>query len=156
VTNTATGDGVNIKSGNAVAKVMSPTRDIPPFQTIVNALGGDITKTVVSCPLSVGWGGAMGPAQFIPSTWMIFKDRVASALGITTMPDPWNAQAAFTAASIYLGDLGAGNGGYTAERTAACKYYSGRACGAVYGNTSYGNSVISKADKIQTTMIDQL
>jgi membrane-bound lytic murein transglycosylase B len=156
VTNNQTGDGVNRKTNAFVAKVMSPTRDIPPFLSILSDLGTDQTKVVVSCPLSYGWGGAMGPAQFIPSTWMLFKDRIVSALGISGIADPWNPEHAFMASAMYLSDLGAGRGGYTAERTAACKYYSGKACGYATGNTSYGNSVISRANTIQTTMIDPL
>jgi hypothetical protein len=54
------------------------------------------------------------------------------------------------ATSMYLSDLGAGGGTYTAERNAACKYYSGRACDSQKPyNTSYGNSVIAKAEKFQ-------
>jgi membrane-bound lytic murein transglycosylase B len=106
--------------------------------------------------LSVGWGEAIGPAQFIASTWLLIKDRVASALGINSMPDPWNPAHAFMASALYLGDLGASAKTYTAERNAACKYYSGKSCGYVTGNTSYGNSVLNLADKIQRTMIDPL
>jgi hypothetical protein len=87
---------------------------------------------------------------------VIFKERVASAVGISGMPDPWNPGHAFMASAIYMSDLGAGSGTYTAERNAACKYYSGRACGLVKGNTTYGNSVLSLADSIQRTMIDPL
>jgi membrane-bound lytic murein transglycosylase B len=156
VTNTSTGDGVNIRSGNKLAKVMSPTRDIPPFLNILKNIGGDYARTPVSCPFTIGWGGAMGPAQFIPSTWVLVVDKVKNALGISSYPDPWNAQHAFMASALYLKDLGAGYGGYTAERNAACRYYSGRTCGLVPGNTTYGNSVITKANTIQTTMIDPL
>lgn len=156
VTNLQTGAGINAKTGNAVSSVMSPTRDIPPFVQILNEIGGEPTKQVVSCPLNIGWGGAMGPAQFIASTWMLIKDRVASAVGISGMPDPWNPAHAFMASAVYLGDLGAGAKTYTAERNAACKYYSGRSCGLVKGNTAYGNSVVSLADNIQRTMIDPL
>jgi hypothetical protein len=156
VTNFQTGDGVNAKSGSAVSGVMSPTRDVPGFRVILSAIGGEPTKQVVSCPLDIGWGGAMGPAQFIPSTWLLMKGEVASALGISGMPDPWNPAHAFMASAMYLSNLGAGSGTYTAERNAACKYYSGRACGLVKGNTTYGNSVVAKADNIQRTMIDPL
>jgi membrane-bound lytic murein transglycosylase B len=156
VTNQQTGDGINIKKNIAVLGVMSPTRDVPPFLRILAAIGGDISRTPVSCPMSYGWGGAMGPSQFIPSTWILLDDRIASAVGISGMPDPWNPQHAFMASALYLADLGAAQGGYTAERTAACKYYSGKACGYATGNTAYGNSVIAHANTIQTTMIDQL
>lgn len=156
VTNMQTGDGINAKTGNAIRKVMNPSRDVPPFATILSQIGGEPTKQVVSCPFEIGWGGAMGPAQFIPSTWMLFKDRVASAVGVSGMPDPWNPHHAFMASAIYLGDLGAVSGSYTGERNAACRYYSGKSCGLVKGNTTYGNSVMALADNIQRNMIDPL
>jgi len=156
LSNPDTGDGVYVKTGNTVAKVMSPTRDVGPFKTILKALGGDIYKTVVSCPQSIGWGGAMGPAQFIPSTWLVVKDNLAKLLGISGMPDPWNPGHAFMAAALYLSDRGAIAGSYSAEKNAACKYYSGKSCGLVSGNTAYGNSVMALADNIQRNMIDPL
>lgn len=156
LTNFQTGDGIRAKTGLATASVMSPKRDIPPFLDIMKRLGGDASQQVVSCPLEIGWGGAMGPAQFIPSTWILFEDRIAAAVGISGTPDPWNPLHAFTASALYLSDLGASAQTYTAERNAACKYYSGRACGSVSGNTTYGNSVMSLADNIQRNMIDPL
>jgi hypothetical protein len=142
--NTSTGSGVNARTGASVAKVMSPTRDVPPFLSIVNSLGGDPYKTVVSCPQAIGWGGAMGPAQFIASTWVLFQDRIASAMGIPN-PSPWEPQTAFMAAGLFLSDLGGGSSSYSAQKNAACKYYSGRACGYVSGATSYANSVLALA-----------
>lgn len=156
LTNAATGAGISKKSGNTFPNVMKPGRDVEPFIDIVKKLGGDPYKQVVSCPQSVGWGGAMGPAQFIASTWVLFEDRISSNLGISGIPDPWNPSHAFMASSIYLGDLGASAGTYSAERNAACRYYSGKSCNASSLVASYGNSVISKADNIQRTMIDPL
>ncbi|MDD4123242.1 MAG: hypothetical protein PHO23_03530 [Candidatus Pacebacteria bacterium] len=54
-------------------KIMKPSRDLEPFLKIVKALGRDPNTTPVSCPMyrdgkQIGYGGAMGPAQFIPST----------------------------------------------------------------------------------------
>jgi membrane-bound lytic murein transglycosylase B len=156
LTNTLTGAGVSVKSGRVFSNVMSPTRDVPPFLNIAKYLNVDPLKTVVSCPQSVGWGGAMGPAQFIPSTWMLFTDRVASALGFTGLANPWNPQHAFMASALYLSDLGAANGGYTAESNAACKYYSGSSCSKSALIKSYGTSVMALASTIQTTEIDKL
>jgi len=135
---------------------MNPTRDVPPFLTITSDLGVDPLHTVVSCPQSVGWGGAMGPAQFIPSTWMLFTNRVASALGISGMANPWDPQNAFMASALYLSDLGASGGGFTAEDNAACRYYSGSPCSTSSLIASYGTSVMSLASTIQTTEIDKL
>ncbi len=155
LTNQETGAGVGARTGNAIANVMKPTRDVAPFIAITAELGIDWTKQVVSCPQSIGYGGAMGPAQFIPSTWLMFKDRIAQALGKTTS-NPWIAQDAFTASSLYLSDLGAKAGSFSAERDAACRYYSGRACDPLSINSTYGNQVMSKAYNIQETMINPL
>lgn len=155
VTNFDTGAGVSSRSGKTFLNVMKPTRDIGPFKEITASVGRDPYKTLVSCPIGgYGYGGAMGPAQFIPSTWNLMKSRVSSALG-KTAADPWNPRDAFMASAIYLGDLGAKAGTYTSEKTAACRYYGGgKACTNV--TSPYGNSVMAKATKIQTTMIDPL
>ena len=108
---------------------------------------------------SRGYGGGMGPSQFIPSAWELFKDQVGSALGIPgDAANPWNAQHAFMATAIYMQQLGAVSGSFTAERNAACKYYSGSSCSSTRRppNLSYGNSVMSIAQNIQTSMIDPL
>lgn len=148
VTDLATGAGVSSKSNKYFKNVMHPTRDIPTFKDITENLGRDYMKTLVSCPIGgYGWGGAMGPAQFIPSTWKGLQGRIASLLGVRT-PDPWNARDAIMASALFLTDLGAKNGSYTAERTAACRYYGGgKSCTRI--TSSYGNSVMKKADGIQ-------
>lgn len=151
----STGAGVGVKSGNTIARVMNPTRDVPPFLSITSNVGRDPLNTLVSCPQEVGWGGAMGAAQFIPSTWVLFTDRITAALG-TVFADPWSARDAFMAAGLYLTDLGAKAGSYSAERNAACKYFSGSSCSRSSWAATYGNQVMSKAETIQTTMIDPL
>jgi membrane-bound lytic murein transglycosylase B len=101
----------------------------------------------------------MGPSQFIPSTWELFKDRLGSALGISgDSVNPWNPEHSILATAVYMADLGAGGGGYTAERNAACKYYSGASCspGRRPSNVFYGDQVMAKAQNIQLTMIDPL
>jgi len=157
LTDSTTGAGVGIKSGKIVPNLMKPTRDVKPFMEITTLLGRDPYKTQVSCPFgSVGYGGAMGPSQFIPSTWQMLKGRIASTLGIKTA-DPWYPRDAFMASAIYLTDLGAGAKTYTAERNAACRYYSGRICDSkAPANSFYGDSVYAKATNIQKNMIDPL
>ncbi len=140
------GNGVRISNNQAVSNVMKPGRDVEPFMSITSELGRDPFKTRVSCPYQVGYGGAMGPAQFIPSTWMSMRGKVASLLG-KGAADPWNPEDAFMASASYLSELGARSGSYTAERNAACRYYSGRACSG--SNSFYGNQVMSKASAIQ-------
>ncbi len=147
LTNDQTGAGVGKNTGTAFAKVMSPTRDVPPFLALASKLGFDPHKQVVSCPIGgVGYGGAMGPAQFIASTWSGLATQIASARGIS-VADPWNPQDAIMAMSIFLGQLGAGGGSYTAEKTAAAKYYAGGNW-ATLGQT-YATQVMAKVDDIQ-------
>ncbi|HTK33493.1 MAG TPA: hypothetical protein VL335_03035 [Candidatus Paceibacterota bacterium] len=148
LTNPSDGSGINTRTNQAVSNVMKPTRDVQPFLSIVSSLGYDYKTTVVSCPQSIGYGGGMGPAQFIASTWMLFRDRLVSELGVST-PNPWNAQDAFMAAGLYLADLGADSQSYTAQKNAACKYYSGGSCRTSNGSSAYGSSVMALADSIQ-------
>lgn len=153
VTNLETGAGISAKSKKAISNVMKPGRDTVPFVQILKPFGRDPMQTLVSCPFSIGYGGAMGPSQFIPSTWVMLVDRLKAALG-TANPDPWAPQDAFMASALYLKDLGAGSQSYSAEKNAACKYYSGKSCGAVTGSNSYGVSVMNKATIIQEQKID--
>jgi hypothetical protein len=155
LTDISTGAGASVKTGNTFLKVMKPDRDVVPFINITKSLDLDYMKTLVSCPQSLGWGGAMGPAQFIPSTWVLYVERIKNAIGIS-IPNPWNPEHAFVAASLLLIDNGAISGSYTAEQNAACKYYSGKACRSSAVAKTYGTQVLAKADMIQKTMIDPL
>lgn len=155
-----TGDGVGKNTGTIFQKVMKAPRDTDPFKDITSRLGLDWKITPVSCPpatvwsTSRGYGGGMGPSQFIPSTWELFKDRIAKAVGINQdNADPWNPEHSFVATAIYLSDLGAMSGSYTAERNAACRYYSGRSCdNRKPVNAFYGTQVLQKAETIQTNI----
>jgi peptidoglycan hydrolase CwlO-like protein len=51
---------------------MAPNRDQPVFVYITKTLGLDPDEMPVSKKPSYGWGGAMGPGQFIPSTWVCY------------------------------------------------------------------------------------
>ncbi len=146
LTDAATGAGKGKNTGSPMAKVMSPTRDVQPFLDITSRLGIDPYAQVVSCPQSVGYGGAMGPSQFIASTWKLYEGRIAAATGVA-VADPWNPAHAIMATSLYLKDLGAAKQTYSAEREAAGRYYAG-------GNwqrlgLTYAASVLSFADKYQ-------
>jgi len=137
--NPTTGDGVT-SDGKPVSKVMKPSRDVEPFLQITKELGRDPYNTPVSCPIpSVGgYGGAMGPAQFIPSTWMRYRDGVKEITGKAA--DPWDIKDAFLAAAVYLADYGAAKQTPDSEWKAAMIYFSGTT------NTKYrfyGDSVIN-------------
>ena len=142
--NTKTGEGIRIQTGKKAPKTMSPTRDVPYFLSITQELGRDPFNTPVSCPMEYGWGGAMGPAQFIPSTWMRYRDRVKAITGKAA--DPWDIKDAFLAAALYLSDYGAGAKTRDAEWKAAMIYFSGTV------NTKYrfyGDSVLNLASQYE-------
>jgi hypothetical protein len=71
---------------------------------------------------------------------MLFTDRLKTLLGRPA--DPWAIKDSFTAAGLYLADLGAGAQTTTAESRAASKYYG--------GSSSYARSVLNRAACIQT------
>lgn len=140
LSNKETGAGVIASTGQKVDAVMKPTRDVAPFLVVCKELSRDPYATRVSCPMSFGYGGAMGPAQFIPSTWIIYKDRVKAITGKPA--DPWSIKDAFLAAALYLGDYGAKSQTDDGEWKAAMIYFSGST------NTKYrfyGDSVINTA-----------
>ncbi len=129
--------------------VMHPTRDQPAFKRITSALGIDPNTTPVSCPYGGGYGGAMGPSQFIPSTWEMYQGKVAVALGKPSA-NPWIARDAIMATGMLMKANGA-VGGEAGERNAACRYYSGRSCdGKKPLNSFYGNSVMALARTVQS------
>lgn len=143
----ATGLGKGRNTGNLYERVMKPDRDVQPFLQITASLGRDPYNTLVSCPHpDYGYGGAMGPAQFIPSTWMGYKDRVAAIIG--RQPDPWNIQDAFIASAVKLASAGATAQTEAAEWKAAMIYYAGGG----WNNPTYapyGDWIISKAREYQ-------
>jgi membrane-bound lytic murein transglycosylase B len=142
--NPSTGEGVIAFNGKEVSRVMKPSRDVEPFLEITKELGRDPYNTLVSCPMSYGWGGAMGPAQFIPSTWVLYRDKVKAITGKAA--DPWDIKDAFLAAALYLADYGAAQQTYNAEWKAAMIYFSGTT------NTKYrfyGDSVMKIASQYE-------
>ncbi len=140
------GDGMH-KDGSAVRGVMKPDRDVDPFMQVTAELGIDAATQVVSCPQSVGYGGAMGPAQFIPSTWLLYKSRLTAATG-DSPPNPWQARTAIFATAMLMADNGADQGTRESERRAALRYFAG-------GNWSkssyafYGDGVMRYRDQYQ-------
>ena len=127
--------GKNVGTANYLT-AMNPTRDIPVFLVIMSTLGMDPSSVKVSAAPSYGWGGAMGPAQFIPSTWACYggfintttgvcgkgtdgtyagpwaysaaKDRIAKLAGHPSTPsNPFNNLDAFTATGLLMSDNGA-------------------------------------------------
>lgn len=146
LTDPETGAGKGKNTGTPFKNVMKPDRDVEPFLDLMSRLGRSPYGTPVSCPQSIGYGGAMGPSQFIASTWRSYEKRLAAALGVPTA-DPWNAKHAVMATALYLADLGADRGGYSAEREAAARYYAGGSWKT--NGLGYAASVLSFAEKYQ-------
>ena len=73
--------GKNVGTGSYLAD-MHPTRDAPIFPYIAKILGfSNPSELKVSANPGFGWGGAMGPAQFIPSTWVCFGGLINTRTG---------------------------------------------------------------------------
>jgi peptidoglycan hydrolase CwlO-like protein len=154
----ASGKSQGVNTGRVFSQGIHPTRDLPVLQDVLKTLGRDPLTTRISCPMIIeqgggkflesGYGGAMGPSQFIPSTWVLYIPRLQQIFG--TYPNPWNPEQSIMATALLMKDNGAAAGGYTAERNAACRYYSGRICdGGSPPNSFYGNQVLAHAEEFQ-------
>ncbi len=144
---------------------MHPDRDQPIFAVIAQTVGFDPDATPVSAKPSYGWGGAMGPSQFIPSTWAIYggyvkdgsgnwvydanKDVIRQLNGKSTPSSPYNNQDAFVATGLLMRDNGAAAGGYQAERLAALRYFAGWGGASNPSYAFYGDGVMQHTERIQ-------
>jgi len=167
--NPTTGEGQKVKTGEKQPGVMAPgppyhrkRNDVKYFLEITKELGRDPYNTVVSCPINdprlglipgkTSWGGAMGPAQFIPTTWaepgssptgISYKERIKA---ITGSADPWDIKDAFLAAALYLKDYGATSQNPNDEWRAAMIYFSGT---TNLRYRFYGDSVLRIAKELE-------
>lgn len=152
--------------------VMHPDRDAPIFLAIAKELGFDPAGRTISCPITsngqrYGWGGAMGPSQFIPSTWANYggivnegsgwfyskaSDAIRRINGSGLPANPFNNRDAFLATALLLRDNGA-NGTLASDRLAALRYYAGWGGANNPANAFYGDQVINRKARLQQEML---
>ncbi len=135
----------NLRNRGMATPPNSRRDDVANFLIITGELGLDPYKTPISCPMSFGWGGAMGPAQFIPTTWMGYRPRLQTILGRPA--SPWNIRDAFLASGLYLSDYGAKAQTKEGEWRAAMIYFSGSTTNSAY--YFYADQVLVRADSFQ-------
>ena len=152
------GLGRNVGTGNWLDDMYNcykrrgkPTRaetEKSAFFAVIGKLGLSSDSVKVSRAPNYGCGGALGPAQFIPSTWLIYEAEVARLTGHNP-PNPWSIEDAFMAAAVYLANSGATSQNQTAEIKAANAYLSGKANCRQSICRYYSNLVLQKAGQIE-------
>jgi peptidoglycan hydrolase CwlO-like protein len=141
--------GANVGTGT-YKKDMNPNQ-WSYFLKITSRLGLDPDKTPVSKKPNYGWGGAMGPAQFLPGTWLGWEPKIITLTGHQT-PSPWGIEDSFTAAALKLYNDGALAKTTAGELKAAKAYISGNPnCSKSICNY-YANLAIDKAAEIEETL----
>lgn len=151
--------------------VMHPDRDQPVFKVIADILGFDPRSQQVSCPwirsgTRIGWGGAMGPSQFIPSTWAMYggvknvggvwgyeksSDMIRSLTGKDAPSNPFDNQDAFMATALLMRDNGAAST-YKSQWTAAVRYFAGWGGASNPINFPYGDNVMARKARLEGEM----
>lgn len=120
------------------------------IKDIAESLDYDYEKLSVSCnpgAAYAGTGGALGIAQFMPDTWLEYKDRIAQIVGKEN-PDPWNEKDATVAMALKLSDVyGVTSHNRYAERNAAKMYLSG---GTSSQYDWYANQILYWANNYKT------
>ncbi len=126
--------GLNVGTGNwredmyqcyiKIGYISKAEREKNAFLQICQELGLNPDLQPVSAEPWYGCGGAMGVAQFMPTTWMAYRDQVVAITG-NNPPSPWRHRDAFMAAAIKLSNGGANQRTEIGERTAYSKYLGG-------------------------------
>lgn len=139
---------------NAINKTSGKTnmnpKEISVFEDITSRLGIDPMSlfALISCPNADGtYGGAMGPAQFIPSTWKGYEGKISQLTG-RNPPNPWNNSDAFVASALYVKNFGADTQRTADEQKSAAIYYCGTNWKR-YACTYYAGKVMENAAKFQ-------
>src|SRR3989344_5706914 len=121
------------------------------FLAIIGKLGLNADTVKVSREPNYGCGGALGPAQFLPSTWLAYEEEVARLTGHNP-PNPWSIEDAFMASASKLVKGGAASKDKAGETAAAKAYISGNPkCTKTICN-SYARMVLQKSVAIEQNL----
>lgn len=150
--------GENVGTGNwktdlyecyqSIGYYTSAEKQKAAFLKLTSDLGLNPDTLPVSRKPWYGCGGAMGPAQFMPTTWALYVDRIAKATGHNP-PSPWDNGDAFMASAILLMDNGADKGTAYSERLAALRYLAGWKNAEKPAYSFYGDDVMALSAKYQ-------
>lgn len=148
--------GSNLGSGYYKTD-MNPNQH-PTFLAVINELGLPDTVPVSKKPKSyTGWGGAMGPAQMMPMTWIGYKSQVSAITG-NNPPNPWDIKDAVVAMALKVAQVpGVVGHNYNAEYEAAARYFSGNNWKRYtwYASNSAGTGVMDWAEKYEELLKEQ-
>jgi hypothetical protein len=151
----------NQASSCVVGKTVMSETQKPSFIALMNNLGLDPDKTPVSCAIcrDGNYGGAMGPAQFMPQTWSGISNRVSKIIGVS-YPSPFVNLHAFVASGVLLKDnmtrcQTAFTKTWDLNSCSAAKYYGGLSLSGsklssfMYNKYGYGKQVADRAAQFQ-------
>jgi len=133
--------------GKGSWRVDMKSGDREAFKQICEKLNLDPDLMPVSRKPSYGWGGAMGPGQFLPRTWLIYEKEVANLTGHNP-PNPWDLKDAFVATAVKLSKAGASSRTYDGERKSVLQFFAG----SNWKNSAYawyGDNVMRQAETYQ-------
>jgi peptidoglycan hydrolase CwlO-like protein len=135
--------GTNLGSGHFPEDMQPASREA--FLRITKKLGLDPATAPISARPTryAGWGGAIGPGQFMPQTWETIEGRVAQLMN-KPLANPYELADAFVATAVMLAD----RGGTTrqGEYEAVNRYLAGPNWQYV---TWYGDTVLAVAEEFE-------
>lgn len=129
------------KGKNPVKEHMKEA-DRDEFKDIMDELDYDKNDKKLSCWPGYGYGGAMGVAQFMPTTWRGYDDKIADLTG-SKVANPWRLVDGVIGMALKLKAAGADS--KKNEHYAAKVYYCGGPGSPYWSNKceAYADTVVS-------------
>jgi len=138
--------GTDLGTGNW-KRDMKPGNQQKAFKEICEKLNLDPDLIPVSRKPSYGWGGAMGPGQFLPQTWLSYENEIAQLAGHNP-PNPWDLKDAFVATALKLAKAGANLKTYESERKSVLIFFAGSRWNRPHYSW-YGTKIMNQAEIYQ-------